>query len=267
MAMEVPAVVRNLERDPHAKLIMYRRYYSAAMARVRVVLVEPKNEGNVGAVARAMKNFEAEDLVLVRPCSLGKEARQRAMHGIDVLEAAQSVDSFAEAVRGTDLLVGTSGIDTRSEKHFARISVSPRDLAARVAPMQGTVTVAFGREDFGLLDGEIAQCDLLVTIPAAEEYPILNLSHAAAILLYELFAARSAKRPRREASGLEKEKLHEAFAALLDATDYPAHKRARTQVMFRRLVGRSVPSKWEFHALMGVLQRATKRIRRLERAA
>lgn len=237
------------------------------MARVRVVLVEPKNEGNVGAVARAMKNFGAEDLVLVRPCPLGKEARQRAMHGNDILEAVKIADSFAEAIRGTDLIVGTSGIDTRSEKHFARISVSPRDLAARVAPMRGTVTVALGREDFGLSEEEIAECDLLVTIPAAEAYPILNLSHAATIVLYELFAARSAKRPRREASGFEKEKLHEAFAALLDATDYPAHKRARTRVMFRRLIGRSVPSKWEFHALMGVLQRATKRIQRLERGA
>ena len=237
------------------------------MARVRVVLVEPKNEGNVGAVARAMKNFGAQELVLVRPCSLGTEARQRAMHGIDILEAARSVESFAAATRGSDLLVGTSGVDTRSEKHFARISVGPRDLAARLAPMQGTVAIALGREDFGLSEEEIAECDLLVTIPAAEDYPILNLSHAATIVLYELFAARSPQRPRRQASGFEKETLHEAFAALLEATDYPAHKRARTKVMFRRLIGRSVPSKWEFHALMGVLQRATKRIQRLERTA
>ena len=237
------------------------------MPRVRVVLVEPKNEGNVGAVARAMKNFGAADLALVRSCPLGGEARKRAMHGSDILEGATHANSFAEAVRGSDLLVGTSGIDTRSEKRFARISVGARDLAARVAPMRGTVTVAFGREDFGLSEEELAECDLLVTIPAAEEYPILNLSHAATVVLYELFAARAGRRPRREASGFEKEKLHEAFAALLEATDYPAHKRARTKVMFRRLVGRSVPSKWEFHALMGVVQRATKRIRRLERGA
>jgi len=187
------------------------------------------------------------------------------MHGVDLLDSARTVDSFEAAIKGTDLLVGTSGIDTKSEKRFARISVGARDLATRVAPMQGTVTLALGREDFGLFEGELARCDLLATIPAAEEYPILNLSHAATILLYELFAARTSKRSRREASGFEKEKLHEAFAALLDTTNYPEHKRARTKVMFRRLMGRSVPSKWEFHALMGVFQRATKRIERLER--
>lgn len=235
------------------------------MPRVRVILVEPKSEGNVGAVARAMRNFGARDLVLVKPCPLGDEAYKRAMHGVEILQAAKMADSLESATKGADLVVGTSGIDTRSEKRFARISIAPRELGTRVAPMQGTVAIAFGREDFGLFEPELARCDLFVTIPAAADYPILNLSHAATIVLYELFAARVGSRARREASGLEKEKLHEALASLLDATDYPVHKRARTKVMFRRLVGRAVPSKWEFHALMGVLQRSTKRIERLER--
>jgi len=234
------------------------------MATVRLVLVEPKNEGNVGAVARAMKNFHAEELILVKPCSLGEEARTRAMHGASVLKAARSVDDLDGALLGADLVVGTSGVDTSSEKRFARIAITPRDLAARIAPMEGGVALLLGREDFGLFEEELARCDLLVTIPASREYPILNLSHAAAILLYELALVRTPRHPPREASGLEKERLHEAFAALLDVTHYPSHKRARTKVMFRRLMGRAVPSKWEFHALMGVLQRATNRIRRLE---
>lgn len=234
------------------------------MPAFRVVLVEPKNEGNVGAVARAMRNFDVEDLVLVRPCPLGDEARKRAKHGVSVLEAARTVGTLDAGVGDADLLVGTSGIDTASEKRFARIAVPPKDLAARVAALDGTVALLFGREDFGLLEEEILRCDLLVTIPASEAYPILNLSHAATIVLYELFASRVPGRARRVASGLEKEKLHDAFDALMKATEYPAHKRERTRVMFRRVMGRAVPSKWEFHALMGVLQRATKRIRRLE---
>lgn len=232
--------------------------------RVRVIFVEPRHEGNIGAVARAMRNFDAEDLVLVNPCRFGAEARKRAMHGVGILENARVEANFADATKGADLLVGTSGIDTDSERHFARISVTPSELASRVAPMDGLVALVLGREDSGLYEEEIERCDLLVTIPASEAYPILNVSHAATIVLYELRAARTAVRPRRKASGLEKERLYEALQDLMEATDYPRHKRGRTQVMFRRVMGRAVPSKWEFHALMGVLQRATKRIKRLE---
>lgn len=235
------------------------------MTGIRVVLIAPRYEGNVGAVARVMKNFQVDDLVLVNPCPLGAEARQRAMRGVDVLERSRAVKDFDAAVKDADLIVGTSGIETASEKRFARIAITPRDLARKVAPVGGSVALVFGREDDGLLEVELLRCDLLVAIPAWTEYPILNISHAASIVLYELFAARATKKRPRPASGPEKEKLHDALAALLRATDYPAHKVQRTKIMFRRLMGRAVPSKWEFHALMGVLQRATKRIQRLER--
>ena len=234
------------------------------MPAIRVVLVEPKNDGNVGAVARAMRNFDVAELVLVKPCTLGEEARRRAMHGVGILESARTVETLDAAIKGADLIVGTSGIDTRSEKRFTRIAVTPEELAARIAPLAGTVALLFGREDFGLFNEELLRCDLLVTIPASTEYSILNVSHAAAIVLYELFAVKASSQSRLVASGFEKEALHRAFDALLDATNYPAHKRDRTKVMFRRLVGRAVPSKWDFHALMGVLERARKRIRRLE---
>jgi TrmH family RNA methyltransferase len=235
------------------------------MPEVAVVLVGPKNEGNVGAVARAMKNFGARRLVLVDPCPIGDEARKRAMHGADILDGAVVAGSLDEALEGMDLVAGTTGVATRSEKKFLRIALPPREFAEKVAAMDGTLAVVFGREDFGMLDEELARCDLLVSIPASPQYSILNLSHAVVVVLYELFAARRPRGRLRRASRAEKEVLHRAFAELMEATDYPPHKRARTKVMFRRLVGRAVPSKWEFHALMGVVQRAAKRIRRLER--
>jgi len=235
------------------------------MREVTVVLVGPKNEGNVGAVARAMKNFGARRLVLVDPCPIGDEARKRAMQGAEILDAARNAPTLEAALHGADLVVGTTGIATSNEKKFLRIAMAPRDLARRTAAMDGTLAVVFGREDFGLLEEELALCDLLVSIPASPQYPILNLSHAAVIVLYELAAAVLPRRGARKASGGEKEVLHAALSDLMEATDYPPHKRTRTKVMFRRLVGRAVPSKWEFHALMGVLQRATKRIERLER--
>ncbi|MFP4545734.1 MAG: RNA methyltransferase, partial [Methanomassiliicoccales archaeon] len=156
------------------------------MPRIRVVLVGPKIEGNVGAVARVMGNFGFQELYLVDPCPMGDEARRRAKHAGEVLENAAVVDSLEEAVTGASLVVGTTGIASPGEKHFIRIPITPRSLAERLEDHPGSVVLLFGREDLGLSQEELGRCDLLVHIPAGREYPVLNLSHAVAIVLYEL---------------------------------------------------------------------------------
>jgi len=225
----------------------------------RVVLVEPLNDGNVGAIARSMKNFGLGELVLVRPCGIGEEATKRAMHGIDVLKGAQTVFTDDEAFEGIDFIAATSGVDTSNEKNFSRVSMSPREFARKVKDSKAKIALVFGREDFGLDKELIKRSDFLVTIPANPAYSILNISHAAAIVFYELFVLGAAKRSSRKARELEKKKLYEYFAMLLDAIDYPPHKKDKTKVMFKRMIGRSVPSTWEFHTLMGVLDGAIKR--------
>jgi len=227
--------------------------------RFRVVLVEPLNDGNVGAIARAMKNFGLDDLVLVRPCAVGEEATKRAMHGIDVLKSSRTVFSEEEAFKGVDFVAATSGIDTVSEKKFPRISTTPRAFAEKIKDTDGTIALVFGREDFGLDNELIKKSDFLITIPANPKYSILNISHAATIVFYELFATGFVKFEPRNAGDLEKEKLYEFFDMLLDVTDYPEYRKEKTKVMFRRLMARSVPSVWEFHTMMGVLDGAIKK--------
>ena len=229
------------------------------MPHFRVVLVEPLNDGNIGAVARSMKNLGLEELVLVRPCAVGEEALKRAMHGIDVLKEAKTVYSEDEALKDVDFVAATSGVDTISEKKFPRISTTPRAFAEKIKDADGTIALVFGREDFGLDNELIKRSDFLITIPANPKYSILNISHAVSIVLYELFVTGFVKIEPRTTSDLEKEKLYEYFDMLLDVTDYPAYKREKTKVMFRRLIARSVPSVWEFHTLMGVFDGAIKK--------
>ncbi len=228
------------------------------MPRFRVVLVEPLNDGNVGAIARSMKNFGLDELMLVRPCAIGEEATKRAMHGIEILKKAKTVFTEGEALEGVNFVAATSGVTTTNEKNFSRIPLSPKEFAEKVKGSEGTVALLFGREDFGLDKEVIKRCDFLVSIPADPSYSILNISHAAAILFYELFSSGVVKWEPRLAGDLEKDKLYEYFAMLLDAIDYPPHKKEKTEVMFRRLIGRSVPTTWEFHTLMGVLDGAIK---------
>ncbi len=120
------------------------------------------------------------------------------------------------------------------------------------------MAVVLGREDTGLLQEELARCDLLIHIPADREYPTLNLSHAAAIIFYELFGD-SVKKPT-PADGSDKERMFAYFDELLDAINYPEHRREGTSVMFRRMMGRAVPTKWEYNTILGVFKDSVKRI-------
>ncbi len=223
------------------------------------MLVEPRHDGNIGAIARSMKNFGLDDLVLVRPCPVGEEATKRAMHGLAVLKNARTVRTDEEGFDGMDFVAATSGVDTLNEKKFSRISLTPREFAEKVKGSNASIALVFGREDFGLDKELLKKCDYLITIPANPDYSILNISHAAAILFYELYASVLVKWKPREAGKLEREKMSEYFSMLLDTIDYPPHKKEKTRVMFRRMIARSVPSQWEFHTLMGVLDGAMKK--------
>jgi TrmH family RNA methyltransferase len=221
-----------------------------------VILVGPKFQGNIGLIARLMKNFGLSDLRLVDAPELKSQAWKRAMHAQDVLEEASSFKTLDEALKDVDYIVGTSGISSKHDKKHLRNFVRPREFAKRIRLMTGRVGLLFGRENYGLSVEELTRCDLLVHIPANPEYPILNISHAVAIVLYELFQPQARVHVPKKASGFEKEVVNRKFSELLGAVDYPAHKRANTEIMFRRILGRAVLSEWEFFTLMGVISKA-----------
>ena len=127
------------------------------------------------------------------------------------------------------------------------------------------MALLFGPEDSGLAQDELLRCDLLVNIPSSADYPVLNLSHAVTIVLYEIFVQHPKKGGPRAASLEERNMLFEFFDDLLDAIDYPEFRREKTKVMFRRMMGRAIPTKWEFHTIMGVFGDAAKKIRKKER--
>lgn len=227
-----------------------------------VILQEPKHEGNVGAVARCMKNFGFKNLYLINPCNIGDECYKRAKHAKDIIKSAKTFDSLEAAGNEVNFLVGTSGVVNLNDKHHIRNPITPRQFVDHAKQLDSTVGLLFGREDYGLYQEELMLCDLLVTIPANKKYPILNLSHAVGVVLYELASAdlKIKIRGHRKTSEFEREKLYKQFQGFLDLVDYPNHKRKHTQILFRRLMGRATPSKWEFHTMMGVFSRANNKI-------
>jgi len=232
------------------------------MPKYKVILAEPKFQGNIGAMARVMKNFGIKNLILVKPCEIGDDCYRRAMHAKDVVENAECHETLDAAIKDLDYIVGTSGIDTKSDKKHLRKNLSPKEFASKMEGITGNVGIIFGRENYGLYNTELEKCDAVITIPASREYPILNISHSASIIFYELFCAQGDEKEIREVSGMERDKLLDHFESLLDAVSYPEHKKKKTMVMFQRILGRAVLSKWEFHTLMGVFSRTLNTLSR-----
>lgn len=152
---------------------------------VRIVLVNTSHPGNIGAVARAMKNMGLRHLYLVAPQQYpANEATWRAANAVDVLEGAVVVETFEEATAGCGLVIGTSA----RERTIPWPLLDPRracSQAYREAARQ-PVALVFGREDRGLTNEELQKCQLHIHIPSNPEYSSLNIAMAVQVVAYEL---------------------------------------------------------------------------------
>jgi tRNA/rRNA methyltransferase len=204
------------------------------------VLISPKASGNVGAAARALKNMGLADLRLVAPRDYDpKAAAAMAVHADDVLERARTFPDLMTALDDRTLTVGTTcrGGPYRSETRALR-EVAPALIA------EGNRTaVIFGPEDLGLSNVEVAQCQRLITIPTAAEYPSLNLAQAVMVVAYELMIASGAERPaiitEEYALAGAVEEMHRRLAEALVAIgflpdDNPDHLMLTLRAMFGR---------------------------------
>ena len=228
-----------------------------------IVLVEPKYGGNIGAVARSMANFNFKNLYLIKPCDLDGDCYARAMHAQDILNNAKIFTSFEKAIKHLDFLVATSSIESKTDKKHLRLPLNLFDFCDKIFEIEGNVGLIFGREDYGLFNEEIAMCDIMVRIPTGSTYSSMNLSHAVTVVLFSLFIHGSKKNNTiRKLDRIEKEKLFSYFSQLLNNIDYPEHKKENTNIMFKRLMGRAMPSKWEYHTFMGVLSGSIKKIQK-----
>lgn len=225
----------------------------------KIVLVEPLYQGNVGSVARVMKNFGFNDLTLVNPCYLGEEAKAMASHAYDILENAILIQNFEDIVKETNLIIGTTGINgIKFDEHLRIPAYNPRDLKKHLEGHTGTIALLFGREDKGFLKEELKKMDIILNIPTSDIYPIMNLSHAVTVILYELSDIMPGITPL--AQSFDKELLMQHFSQFLKDIEYPPHKKEKTELMLKRIFGRACLIPREVQTLRGILRRTQKRL-------
>ena len=155
---------------------------------IRIVLINTSHPGNIGGVARAMKNMALDQLYLVQPREFpASRAVWRAAGATDVLKRAKIFDCVDDAVRDCGLVIGTSARGRRIPWPI----IDPRDCGAITWKESSVHPVAllFGREDRGLTNDELRKCHYHVHIPSNQEYSSLNLSCAVQVIVYEIYLA------------------------------------------------------------------------------
>lgn len=222
-----------------------------------IILLEPENSGNVGAVARVMKNFGFKELILVNPkCEINDECRKRAKHAQNILDNAKIVKKMPVL----DTLIATTGI-IGSDYNISRSPITPEQLTK--LELKGKIGLVFGRESSGLCNEEIKKCDFVVSIPTSKNYPSLNLSHAVAIILYELVKNNKSVTSEIKLLTLqEKKQLNKIFNEILANLEFRTVKNKETQQkVWKKLLGKSFLSKREAYAVIGLLKKILEKIK------
>ena len=131
-------------------------------------------------------NFGIDDLALVKGCEITGEGFARSKSGRPILEKLQRFETMQEALADCDIVIGTSGIRAEGDKRWFRAPQNVKKINELIDSRDKPALV-FGRENYGLYKDELALCETTVTIPTSPDYPVLNLSHAVGILLYEIY--------------------------------------------------------------------------------
>ena len=226
---------------------------------IRIVMVHTTHPGNIGAVARVMKNMCLSELYLVKPRVFpSEEAIARSSGAVELLENAVVCETLQEAIADCSLVVGTSA----REREVSWPVYDPRECAGLMveASRNSSVALLLGRESSGLTNEELDLCQYLVHIPSNPEYSSLNVAMAAQVLAYEILMASQlsdVKPTEAELPHLSSQQMsnfHEHLQqTLLDIGFIDERRSEKLMLRLKRFFFRANPDEDEMNILRGIL--------------
>jgi TrmH family RNA methyltransferase len=251
----------------------------AMRARLTVGLIGARNPSNIGAAARAMRDFGFSDLRFVNDYAVPFEAAQlestkSAVGAAEVMRAARAFTSVTEAIADCTLVVGTTAIGGRQvSRQVVPVSESSEAIIQELANPNGRVALLFGSEKTGLTNDQLSHCQLLVTIPmfapADERHLSMNLGQSVAVCLYELVRAgfEGARElpamPREGVTAEARERLAQLLIGAMEATGYsrrfPANAREHVVRQLAMQLGKSPDEATTWMGFLRQILRSTKK--------
>lgn len=239
-----------------------------------IVLNQPEHAGNIGSIARLMKNFNFNNLIVFNPMESAEVIRSRhtqgfAMHGKDILFNADIIEldnqndhlnKYKELMHKFDLIIASTAKGMHY-KNIRRLATFPGDLTLPISQKPLSIAIVFGKESHGLTNEEIEVADLLIRIPANDEYPTLNISHACGIILYEIYnkihnitIGRGIK-PVLLANKNDKQILYNAVKNLSESLIIRPYTAENVVLAFKNVFERAFVSKKELNLILGVFSK------------
>lgn len=233
-----------------------------------IVLINVESSGNVGSIARIMKNFGFNKLILLNPKEepISKYAYGFAMHAQDILENAEVIynnndnreeeEFLIKFFQRFDLVIGTSAKGI-VRKNLKRIPIFLNELDFTLFTKKTKVALVFGRESTGLTNNEIKLMDFLLRIPADHEYPTLNISQAVGIILYTFYLNmhQISRQEISPATKAERDLLLKQISHTLNNIPMQDFRTERTLQSFKNFLGRSFLSEKETSYLQKFFQK------------
>jgi len=235
---------------------------------IAVALIEPQYPVNVGHIARLMKNFGLKRLYFVKPHFDKVEAVKYSTHGKDVLAIARTM-SLEQLRKKFDILVGTTAIRATSRLNILRESIDAEHMVQTIHDGSSkNFCIVIGRESSGLSNKELTLCDLVVRIDTKTKYKTMNVSHALAILLYEISKLKTAPPAKKSKKSVEFAShqnvnlLLEYIGKVADSGNYDLHKKPLLEAAVKKLLAKSAPTTKDIMLLVSLFRRSLLAIER-----
>ncbi|MEM4311730.1 MAG: RNA methyltransferase [Nitrososphaerales archaeon] len=218
-----------------------------------IAVIEPQYEINLGYIARVMGNFGLRKMYLVNPKVDLDKAKVFASHASNIIDEAFKMD-YKSLIKNFDLIVGTTALESKKPSKLKRKALSLEEFSKDFPNLPSNLALILGRDTTGLTNEELEKCDLILHIHTKTAYESLNISHALAIILYELSKLKG-KRIKSTASRKEKEVLINWALNLAKASNFPEYKLPFLKKSLKNLISKATNFR-EVSLLTGLFRKA-----------
>ena len=229
------------------------------------ILVKPQLGENIGACARAMKNFGFSKLHIVEPKINfpNHKAKATSVGAYDIINKAKVFNNIQDAIEPFNLVISLSA----RRRDINKKNISLKEFQKIIKRRNLNLGLMFGPEASGLSNKDLSFSNYILQIPTSSKFKSLNLSHSVTLVCYEIFKGLNKKQISKKSFGLKissKSKISSIVSHLinlLEKKDFfiPNEKKHSMILNINNLIHRLEPNDKELRILASIISSLSKK--------